>query len=437
MPNLRKNNNMGSLLQDKTMNGSDVFWLDALRQQGRDTFVATGLPTSKTEAWKYTKLRALTVDDFELPEEQEHICHCDCHTRHDNCSCSCHNYELPFDAYCFRFRNGYFCPPHPRLPQGVEVMTLLEAVHIYEEPKSKLGKLVDLKKYPFAALNTAYLEEGLFILIHKNTILDKPLFIDIHTNSGNKNLFYNLRNLIIVENGAKAEIIEYFHYQGEEKSRYFVNVVNEIYVGREACLNHYKLQKDAFKSCHIALNLVQVKSYGQYSNLCVQEGADIGRNEVTVKLQEPEAVAKVNAAYKMSGWATLDTTTDIQHLCAHTRSKQLVKGVVDGDAKGVFQGRIHIAEGAQQTEGYQLHQALLLSDRAEIDVKPELEIFADDVKCSHGAASGELNEEQLFYMRSRGIDAETARRILVEAFLDDVLQQADSETIRTWLKEQI
>lgn len=181
-------------------------------------------------------------------------------------------------------------------------------------------------------------------------------------------------------------------------------------------MRHYKLQDEAFKACHAALAAVQVKEGGRYRRFCAQKGADVGRDEVVVSLREPQASAKVDAVYKMSGWATLDTTTDIRHLSAHTCSEQLVKGVVDGDAKGVFQGRIHIAPDAQQTEGRQLHRALLLSDRAEVDVKPELEIFADDVKCSHGAASGELDEEQLFYMRSRGIDAEEARRMLVEAF---------------------
>lgn len=428
---------MAGLLQHKSMEGEDIVWLETLRQQGRDMFAQNGIPSPKTEAWKYTKLRALMADDFELPTEQNITCDCGCHGHHDECQCVGSTCNLPFATYSFNFRNGIFCPPHPQLPKGVEVMTLLEAVQIYDEAKSKLNKLTDLEKYPFAALNTAYLEEGLFILVHKDTQPDKPLFIDILTRPDGRNLFYNLHNLIIIENGAKAEIIERYRYHGEEKSRYFVNVVNEIYIGRNACLNHYKLQEEAYKACHISVTFAQVKAHGRYENLCLQKGADIGRNEVVVKLLEPEACAQVDAAYKMSGWATLDTTTDIQHLCSHTKSEQLVKGVVGGDAKGVFQGRIHIAPDAGQTEGHQLHRALLLSDRAEIDVKPELEIFADDVKCSHGAASGELDEEQLFYMRSRGISEDDARQILVEAFLDDVLLRASSETVKTWLKEQI
>lgn len=136
----------------------------------------------------------------------------------------------------------------------------------------------------------------------------------------------------------------------------------------------------------------------------------------------------------MNGWATIDTTTDIEHLEPETYSSQLVKGVVGGDAKGVFQGKIHIAPHAVKTEGTQLHKALLLSDSAEIDVKPELEIFADDVKCSHGAASGELDEEQLFYMQARGIGRDEAKQLLIDAYLEDVFCRIASEPIRCWLQ---
>lgn len=151
-------------------------------------------------------------------------------------------------------------------------------------------------------------------------------------------------------------------------------------------------------------------------------------------LAEEQSRAEVNAAYRMNGWATLDTTTDVEHLSPCTYSEQLVKGVVGGDARGVFQGKINIAPDCVKTEGRQLHKALLLSDTAEIDVKPELEIFADDVKCSHGAASGELDENMLFYMQSRGIGREEARAILIAAYLDDVINKIADEDVRGWIR---
>lgn len=427
---------MSGLLQDKPMLEADNPKLAGLREKGRDAFC---LPTAKTEAWKYTKLRALNADDFVMPiieTDEEDNCTCGCNSDCDKQNCNCHHnhYHLPFEAWQFHFYNGVFKPHYPHLPEGVEVMTLLEAFEQREEVRPRLGRLARIEEYPFAALNTAYLEEGLFIGIDRGVKLEQPLVLHYHTDPGKSNLFYNIRNLIILENDAAAEIIEIHDYTGDPKSRYFANLVNEIFIGRNAKLQHYKHQNEAFKAVHIALCAVNIKSGGYYENFCWQQGADLSRNEVAVYLLEKGARAQVDAAYKMAGWATLDTTTDIQHLAAETFSDQLVKGVVGGDARGVFQGRIHIARDAQQTEGHQLHRALLLSDQAEIDVKPELEIFADDVKCSHGAASGELDEEQLFYMQSRGISIEEARQMLVEAFLDDVLLRISDLSVREWLK---
>ena len=270
---------MPGLLQNKELEGAGIVWLETLRRKGREAFAAAGLPTPKTEAWKYTRLRMLGADDFVLPAEDEIRCSCGCeegHCEHENCSC---RQERPFPAYVLGFRNGFFRPPHPELPEGVEVMTLMEALQLEDEAKSRLGKLIELEKYPLAALNTAYLQEGLFINIRRGVRLDKPILIENCTHSGGQNLFFNLRHLIVVENGAEAEIIETYAYHGEPKSRYFSNIVSEIYVGRNAVLRHYKLQDEAFKACHVALAAVQVKEGGRYRRFCAQKGADVGRDE--------------------------------------------------------------------------------------------------------------------------------------------------------------
>lgn len=315
-------------------------------------------------------------------------------------------------------------------------MTLMEAF-VSGEENHLLGKYIDLNQYPFAALNTAYLEEGLFIRVGRGVRLSRPLALVFHTDGGTLCRLANVRNLIVLEEGAAAGLVEYYCYDGAPKSCYFNNIVNEIYLGAGAELNHYKYQNEACKAAHIAFNAVRIKRNGVYNGFCLQKGADLGRNETRVQLLEEEAKAEVNAAYLMNGWATLDTTTDIEHLAEKTYSSQLIKGVVGGEAKGVFQGKIRIAPNAQKTEGRQLHKALLLSDTAEIDVKPELEIYADDVKCSHGAASGELDREQLFYLRSRGIGEEEARQMLIDAYLTDVVARVDDPEIRDWLRGQI
>lgn len=413
---------MGGLVQQKKLIGNEISWLRELREKGLLAFEKIGIPTAKSEYWKYTKPRDLNADDFVM-EVQNQI----------NLDIT----EAYLSAYKISFVNGVFCPQQSDLPNGVEVLPLIEAILLKGETRSFLGKLVDLDNNPFAALNSAYINEGVFIRIEKNVHLKKPLMIVNHTQVDNENLFYNLRHLIILEEGASAEVVESYTYSGELKSRYFANIVSEIFVGRNAVLNHYKLQDEAFKANHVAYNIAEVKSGGTYNNFCLQKGANIGRNEVKVLLKEEQARTNINVAYTMSGWATIDTTTNVEHQACYTYSQQLVKGVVDGDAKGVFQGKIHIDKNAIKTEGYQLHRALLLSDTAGIDVKPELEIFADDVKCSHGAASGELDENQLFYMRSRGIDEDEARKILVEAFLDDVIYKIENEAIRNWFKQNV
>ena len=243
-----------------------------------------------------------------------------------------------------------------------------------------------------------------------------------------------MRNLIDVEKNSSVQIVETFCYDGKVKSTYFTNVVNEIHLAENSCLRHCKIQDEAFKAAHISFNAVDVKANGSYKSFCLQKGADMARNETYVLLSDEGARADVDAAYIMNGWATLDTTTNIKHLKPYTISSQLVKGVVGGQAKGVFQGKIHIAQNAVKTEGYQLHKAMLLSDDAEVDVKPELEIFADDVKCSHGSACGELDKEQLFYMQSRGISEDKAKQLLIDAYLNDVIAKVEDEKSREWIK---
>ncbi len=449
---------MSGLIQEVKLFGYNIPRIEGLREKARASF---WMPTVKTQAWKYTKLHSLKVDDFvvepskfleeiEGKEIEEHCC-CgeNCHQHGESCSCGHHHEErekheckcrnkkhLPFAAYELHFENGKFVPIYPATPSGVEIMTLMEAFAIGEE-NHLLGKYIDYAKYPFAALNTAYLEEGLFIHIHKSAKLDKPLALINHTYGGQENLLVNIRNLIVLEDDAKAELVEYYHYSGEPKSRYFNNIVNEIYLGAGAELDHCRYQNEAYKAVHLALNSVRIKTQGIYNGFCLQKGADLGRSETQVRLLEKNAKAEVNAAYLMNGWATLDTTTDIEHLSPETYSSQLIKGVVGGEAKGVFQGKIYIAQDAQKTEGRQLHKALLLSDTAEVDVKPELEIFADDVKCSHGAACGELDQEQLFYMRSRGIGEKDAKQMLINAYFTDVMARIHNIKIQEWLQNEI
>ncbi len=438
---------MTGLLPEIPLFGEDIPWLDGVRAEGRSRFV---LPTVKNEAWRYTKLHSLNGEDFIyspskfLEELSEQECHFHNHNEKDDCCCGheCHCkknpdlfVDLPFDAYQIHFYNGKFVPLYPDFPAGVELMTLMQAV-VEGEAKNYIGKYIDLQKYPFAALNSAFLEEGLFFVFERNLKLSKPIVIIYHTDTG-EHLVSHICNVFVAENNASAVVIEYYTHVGADKDRYFNNIVNEFYLAPQAEIKHYKFQNEAFKAVHIALNYARVKSGADYKSFCLQKGADLGRNETKVELLQENAAAEVDAAYIMNGWATIDTTTDIEHISSKTKSSQLIKGVVGGEARGVFQGKIRIEKDAQETEGHQLHRALLLSDTAEIDVKPELEIYADNVKCSHGAACGQLDKEQMFYMQSRGICEAEAKQLLIDAYLLEVINLIDDEQIKEWMRSNV
>ncbi len=407
--------------QEVNLWGDDIPWLVGLREKAARAFAKSGCPTAKTEAWKYSYFKPNTLGEMQIDVPAE-ICdgHCHCHRES----------ELPFAVYELDFCNGKPHPADKDLPRGLTVKTLVEAIYD-NDVKRYLGKSYDFAKFPFAALNCAYLEHGFMIVVEKGTILDKPIYLHYHRHD-RPNIWSNPHNIIVLESGAQANIIE--HFDDADAGKCFNNIVNEIFIGNSAALRHYTILNESAENHHICLNAVQIKKDGNYGSFYAQNECALARQETLVNLSEEGATATVDGIYRLANGGISDITTNIRHLAPHTYSNQLVKGVVGGNAKGVFQGQIHIEPNAGQTEGYQLHKALLLSDTAEVDCKPELEIFADDVKCSHGATCGDLDSEQLFYMQSRGIELETAKKILIEAYLQEVLQKIDNEDIRGFIE---
>lgn len=385
--------------------GDNLPFLCGLRERGLRAFKKQGLPTAKTEAWKYSFLPESEFDKLETAAAEG-----------NGCKCCCHNETSASESCVIKFCNGqlHACPEN--LPEGIEVKPLLAAIEDKEAQKF-LNKSFEPEEFPFAALNSAYLENGVMITVMHNARPEYPVYLNYHTHK--KNCWANIHNIIVLENGAQATIIE--DYSGEND--YLVNIVNEIFIGGEAELHHIAQTDEAQEAKHIALNSVSVRNGGVYKSFIHHGEARLCRTESFVRLLGEGASAQIDGMYRLAKTGISDITTNIRHLAPHTFSNQLVKGVADGRSKGVFQGQIHIAPHAVQTEGYQLHKALLLSNTAEIDCKPELEIFADDVKCSHGAVCGDLDKEQLFYMQSRGIPSDTARQILINAYFNEVLDR--------------
>lgn len=398
--------------------GDDIPWLAGFREKNLRIFTMQGLPNAKTEAWKYSYFKNDIFSALEI-DTAPHECDKECH---------CHEHEKS-DDYEIKFCDGKLTGEHFEFADGIMVKSLVEA--LYDgDIKPYLAKNFDAENFPFAALNNAFLEQGVFICIERNTVSNKPIYLHYHSH-GKRNLLCNIHNIIVAEKGADVTILE--HYDGDTGT-YFNNIVNEFYIGNNAHVKHYKKLSETKDSHHVSFNSVSIKQDGSYRLFCRHKECEFARTETFVQLLETGAEAQVDGVYKSELSGVSDITTNIRHLAENTNSNQLVKGVLNGQSKGVFQGQIHIAKDAQKTSGHQLHRALLLSDSATVDCKPELEIFADDVKCSHGATSGDLDNEQLFYMQSRGIELEEAKKILIDAYLEEAYLRVENETIREWLK---
>jgi len=239
----------------------------------------------------------------------------------------------------------------------------------------------------------------------------------------------------VLEENSQATVVE--NHGGFPANECVDNEVCEIRVNQGAVLKHYKLQAKGARSTHLNTAHVEIEKDAIYEAFLLSIGALLSRNEKTVRLKGEGAHCAINGAFLLRGNQHCDNTIVIEHLVPHTTSRQVFKGALDGESQGVFQGRIVVHKGAQQTDGYQMCKTLLLSDKAEIDTKPELEIYADDVKCSHGATAGQIDEAALFYLRSRGIPEVAARELLIEAFLGEALDEISDEHVQGLLRNKV
>jgi len=411
--------------------GAGRAWLDELRQAGLEAFAAAGLPGPKVEAWKYTGLNALKKLDLTALAPAEAVATDTAPT-------------LLADAAGPRliFVNGHYRPELSRsaaLPEGVDVAALSQRFDDGQVAEN-LGRIADLASSPLAALNTALMQDGYVIRLAKEARIEAPIEILYLSLPGEHPSAAYPRNLIIAEAGSAATILEY--HLGLGGTAYLANGVTEIRAGRGAELRHYKVQSEATEAFHIHQTTAELAHEARLESFVLMLGARLARNETRVALNGREAACRVNGAYLLAGRQHGDNMTAIDHAAADTTSRQVFKGVLDGNSRAVFHGKVLVRPGARGTDGQQLNKTLLLSDKAEIDSKPELEIHADDVKCSHGATAGELAEDAVFYLRSRGLPEAEARGLLVEAFLDEALAEVETaavaETMRglvqNWLR---
>ncbi|MFG6667575.1 Fe-S cluster assembly protein SufD [Halomonas sp. HNIBRBA4712] len=393
-------------------------WIAARRQAGAARFEAMGFPTRRDEEWKYTDVRAIARGHFGLADDV------------DFSKAQAATLSLPVEAHRLSFVDGVFAPALSdidALPQGVQVLPLSKALEKnHEAVGGPLGRLISVDFSAFAALNTAFMEEGAVIRIAQGTVVEKPIVLQFLSREGEAKMCHPR---ILVEAGSRCEATVIEHYAGEASATNFTNVVAELMLDRGAILHHYKLQEAPLGDFHVASIHVEQSRDSVYTSYNLNLGGGLARNDIIADLNGENAYTNLYGLFFGQGRQHVDNHTKVNHNAPLTFSNENYKGILGDRAHGVFNGRVYVKRDSQKIEGFQSNQNLLLSDRAHIDAKPELEIYADDVKCSHGTTTGQLDEEAVYALRTRGIDEATARGLLTLAFAGEVLEQVGLDEI--------
>jgi Fe-S cluster assembly protein SufD len=402
--------------------GRGVDWLDALRQDGIRQFSDLGLPGAKVEAWKYTRLRPLEDTSYRPVAASDGEAAVDrIPTLYEDGASA----RLVFFNGCLRDDLSRL----DKLPDGVTVQSLGQA--IADDPDwvaEHLSRIGDPDGKPLLALNTAMMNGGVVVRVAKNVRVETPIEIVYVAGLTETPVAYYPRNLIVMEPGSDVTIVK--HHNGLGVGAYFANSATEILVGDNARLRHYRIQTENLEATHLTSIHARVGRDATYETFGLSAGGRLSRTESFVRLEGSGAHCGLNGAYLMRGREHCDNTTIIEHTVPHTTCREVFKGVLDDEARGVFQGKIVVHKDAQKTDGQMLAKTLLLSDSAEIDTKPELEIYADDVKCAHGATTGQLDDTALFYLRSRGIPDALARNLLVQSFVAEAMEEISDDHVR-------
>ena len=397
-----------------------------LRRKAIEAYGKLGLPHRRIEAWKYTDLRAALTEAYPPVRTT----------------------GLPIDAADVKkaLGAGVATLPAYRLvivegelradlsdfaglkAAGVEAVSLSQAL---EKPsgwlKDALGTVNPRDDDPVLALNTAFMAGGVLLRLKDELTLDKPIHI-LNLDGTGEAASIVTRNLVLAGTGASAMVIESYGSLGMPALQR--NAATEVRVGDKAAIDHVKFQREGDGALHLGTSLVRLGADARYQAFQFSTGAALSRNQIFARFDGENSRANISGVALLRGRQHCDTTILVEHLVPHCGTRELLKTVLDDEARGVFQGKIIVAPGAQKTDSKQMAQALLLGDGAEFDSKPELEIFADDVVCGHGSTSGQIDEDLLFYLEARGIPEAAARALLIQAFVGEALERVENEALR-------
>ena len=405
-------------------------WFSKQRQSAFNIFQKSGFPSTRKENWKYTDVRPIAKNLFS-------------NIANSNVMIS----DDEIDAILFKelecielvFVNGTYSEKYSNiknLPNELTIKNMANALGNDEDfLKKHLSQYVNDNSSSFTALNTAFIQDGAYINVPSDLILERPISIT-YVSKDNSNIFAtHPRNLIFMGENSKATIIE--NYIGIDNTNYFTNAVTETSLSQGASLKHYKIQQESSNAFHIGnLNASQNKD-SRFESHSISIGGALVRNDINAQLNEEGAEIIMNGLYMTDNAQHIDNHTRVDHFKPYTQSNQNYRGVLNGKSRGVFNGKVVVHPQAQKIEAYQNNANLLLSDDAEIDTKPELEIYADDVKCNHGATIGQLDNDMLFYLRSRAVDEQTARSLLTYAFVDEIINNISFQSIKNKLEHLI
>jgi Fe-S cluster assembly protein SufD len=413
---------------EKRSAGREDVWLLPLRKAAIARFAELGFPGTRHEEWRYTNVAPIAKSEFEPASADLKTV-----TREQ---------LSPFvfgdpDPILLVFVNGFFneaLSSLAALPKGVRVGSLATAVK-QDVPllEPHLGRHAAFDDQAFVALNTALMQDGALVHLGRNVVADRPIHLLFFSTASERPYASHPRVLILADPNSQAAIVE--HYAGADEGTYFTNPVTEIVACENAVIDHYKVERESEEAFHVSTTQIHQYKSSAVSSHTISLGGRLVRHDLNAVLDEEGCDCTLNGLYMINGNQHVDNHLRVVHARPHCTSREFFKGILDGRARGVFTGRIIVCPDAQKTDGKQTNMNLLLSEEAQVESKPQLEIFADDVKCTHGATIGQVDKDALFYLRSRGLADDAARSMLIYAFARESLEHIQVEGLRTQLEQ--
>ncbi len=427
------------LAKSSVANGSAAPWMADLNQKGLSQWHSHSLPTRKTENWKYTSLKALEAKDY------LHVAEPQASALSDELSQLCAIPDL--DGIKVVFVNGYFNADlshasfsggEPLFDSSAVTVTLFSTANDDQKKQiaENLNTVIESDKHLFSSLNASCLAEGVFVHVGKNQQLKQPIHIVSITTAQPTPFMVNQRALICLDECSEATVVEHF-VSTDEQQNSFVNGITEVQIGNNAKLQHYRLHEEEESAVHIGGLHVQLNKSATIDSFHLALGGKIKRIDVVVHHRGEGAHSELNGVYLPRNNQHVDYHTCIEHAVPHCTSNEVFRGIIADSARAVFNGRIHIHRNAQKTYAQLSNKNLLTSNKAEVDTKPELEIYADDVQCAHGATVAQLDTESLHYFRTRGISSDVATVMLSFGFINELINNIKSEAIGNYLRPKL